>query len=617
MFNTKRKLSDIQMQKYQEVLEFGIGYNTPKPYYDGTFKSAKAKRLIKDIMSDHVVHITVEGGKRGSKDVLAVWGMAQYYMASPDKYHLITGTSVDHAIRTVAVSDGFGLQFLLPHGYFTTENNRKVFRFLDYYGEEKEIHFFAGRDRGDSDSFKGISYGSHYANEAIDQHIDTIMEGSERTIASKWRKVIHTQNPKGSSNEYYEVYEKPKIPKGDRLQNILDIKEEYRKKGKDISRKLNLDRANELKALKRQYLESSVCVTVEELAEKEFEIWKKYQKERRMIIHLYGRKILNDTNTAYRLFEYEYDNPNGVKNGLYFRYHHFTMWDNPSVDEERIKSVQEGYDVNSVRYKRDILGLRASVDGAIWETCEDKNIFDWRFPQVTQLQRVIGIDYGMANDFVIIDFTIDDDNTLYAVSETRFKPKDETLRPTNELYANMVEEVINSRENGEYYLIYVDPSARPFINELLARGMSVKPANNTVSRDKSDDRKMSDKNPDKSVFGIWLVRDGFALRKIMIHSSCYDLINEIQSYVLDPKQLALGKEVPMKINDHGCDALRYVVNTHIRDIRAWKGESVVNARTRLQHQQDKYKPERKDPIDFTDNELDLEYELFLAEFEQF
>ena len=583
LFETKKPITQQQMDKYREIIQYGIGYNID--YWQDTFESAKAKLLIKDILSIHATHITVEGGKRGGKDVIALWAYANYLMLAPDKYHLVTGTTVDHAIRTVAVSDGFGLQYLLPHGMMTTENNRRVFRFLDFYGFEKELHFFAGRDNGDSEAFRGFSYGSHYANEAIQQHINTIKEGAERTISSKWRKIIHTQNPLGVSSNYYEVYENPLIAKDDEIKGYKEQKRYYLTQYKLIYAGIEERRVNEVRKLRDKYFENYKVQTLEELFNKNTLAHTEYMRKEKNINKRYQDELNGGSPSHFREFVEWYANPNRTRNGLYFRYHHFTLRDNLSVSALMVEEVESEYEVGSVRYKRDILGLRASVDGAIWDTFSDSNIYDEDLPNQTGLPRYLSIDYGMANDFVILDITQDDDNTVYVEREIRFIPAKDPRTPTNALYAEMVDEVIQSRENGEYVAVIVDPSARPFINELYSRGINVIRADNTVSNRKDDDKARTDKNPDKQIFGIWLVRDGFATpsgngkRKIMINRKNTHLIDEIMSYVLDSKKLEQGLEVPMKIKDHGCLVGETLVHTKyglkpIKDIQV--GELVYS-----------------------------------------
>lgn len=128
--------------------------------------------------------------------------------------------------------------------------------------------------------------------------------------------------------------------------------------------------------------------------------------------------------------------------------------------------------------------------------------------------------------------------------------------------------MIESRNGGRYLYVIIDPSATSMINLLKAKGIAVKKAQNAVGT-----RTLTTSSEygkvDKSLTGIWLVRDGFARKKIFIHESCSEGINEVVGYSLDSNQLALGIEKPLKINDHFPDVIRYLVNTTIKDVRRW------------------------------------------------
>ena len=90
--------------------------------------------------------------------------------------------------------------------------------------------------------------------------------------------------------------------------------------------------------------------------------------------------------------------------------------------------------------------------------------------------------------------------------------------------------------------------------------------NNVGVKSKHD---ISDKKISNQVTGIWFVRDGFARLKIFIHEDCVDLRNECEGYCLDPAKLKIGVEEPYKLNDHGPDALRYVVSTVVKTQKRW------------------------------------------------
>jgi hypothetical protein len=92
-------------------------------------------------------------------------------------------------------------------------------------------------------------------------------------------------------------------------------------------------------------------------------------------------------------------------------------------------------------------------------------------------------------------------------------------------------------------MVVVDPSAASFHAQLRQDGLSPRPAHNKV------------------LSGIRILMALFAADKLRIHSSCKELLKEIDGYVWDPKATERGEDAPLKQNDHGVDALRYAIKT--------------------------------------------------------
>ncbi|MFC8697724.1 phage terminase large subunit family protein [Streptomyces parvus] len=65
----------------------------------------------------------------------------------------------------------------------------------------------------------------------------------------------------------------------------------------------------------------------------------------------------------------------------------------------------------------------------------------------------------------------------------------------------------------------------------------------------------------KVLSGIRILMALFSADKLEIHSSCKELLKEIDGYVWDPKATERGEDAQLKQNDHGVDALRYAVKT--------------------------------------------------------
>lgn len=556
-------------------------------YADGTFDTQIYKDIHDAILSSSITFVEVEGSIRAGKDVLTLNCYAEFLMLTPDKYHLVTHVTMDAAKKTVYDADGFGIKFLIPHGTLVSVDNRDVFRFTDWNGIEKEVHFFGLSQYNDHEKFRGMNYGSHYANEATRQNILGLKNARDRTTAAKWRKVIYTQNPISPSNPFYEEIEKPLMASEQDCVKIYSLrdrfKDEYRKIKSDYQLKENEIVKTTIKDyLKKQKKSSMDFLSKDEkLVLRKNVLLKKYANRQAREEELYEKYGIT---SKHFVFIEGGDNPNNVKNGLDFRYFHLTLDDNLAITKVRKEEVKASYDINSLHYKRDILGIRALTDGAIYDNLSNDLFYYIDLPiNLMKLgwSRVLAIDYGVMNDFVVLDSYIEPKSKcVFIENEFRFKGSDEKEQraATNELYVNFVKEMINLRENGKYTLLLYDPSARAFANTLASHNIKCQRANNTVKRSKRV-KKLDLENQDQKLFkensGIMLVKDGFGMKKILINKkNCSELINELEGYSFDPKKLKLGIEEPLKIKDHGCDALRYIINTCIKSTSIWRNSKV-------------------------------------------
>ena len=560
-----------QKKEYDALCQNGIGWNIK--YAPGTFefidgkrvlKQPKTKKLYDDIMSRYVTYITVEGGKRGGKDVNALYAYANYLMMCPDKLHLVTGQSQAHAIQTVFEADGFGLKYLLPHGELYTEENRRIFRFIDYYGILKKVFFYGGANANDYTAFEGITFGSHYANEAIYQHPETIAKAATRTFASKFRKIIHTQNPKAGLYTYYIDYEEPKKATIQECEEIEEKKKLYLAalpKNEQVVKEL---KQKAYKSTLDKYLTNLKLASLDDLKLNE-KAYKSFVISIRDVFLSIDRKAEEFLRYDYINFEPYYPNPNGVRNGLNFRYFHFDFYDNLAMTDLERHKVEDSYDKNSIIFKRDVRGIRASANNAIYDTFTERNILKGDKPYYFEGRRYICVDYGMKNDFVAIDCCVTNTNICQVWTECRVHPQVITNKgelPTDTYYVNKIKDLINSKNDGKYISVIVDPSAKSLINELRNNHIRVLKARNDVGLKEKPDKKV-----ENTMVGVRLVRQAFDKQKLFIHESCIEGIAEMQGYSLDDSYLAKGEEVIAKVNDHFPDAVRYLLNTVVRSER--------------------------------------------------
>jgi len=236
---------------------------------------------------------------------------------------------------------------------------------------------------------------------------------------------------------------------------------------------------------------------------------------------------------------------------------HFTMDDNPSLSQETKNKYKSMY--TGVFYERFILGSWKMAQGAIYKDAwSDEILFNDSdmepgFCNNPAYRRYIFIDYGTVNPTVFLD-VIDDGKVLWVVNEYYYDSRKTGVEKSDGQYADDLETFIT--EAGENAIlpmyIIIDPSAASFKTEIRGRSLRSKETIETINAD------------NEVLDGIRMVSSMLHRRLIRINRRCKMLKTEILSYVWDDKAIQKGmKERPIKINDHGPDALRYGVKTLI------------------------------------------------------
>jgi PBSX family phage terminase large subunit len=224
----------------------------------------------------------------------------------------------------------------------------------------------------------------------------------------------------------------------------------------------------------------------------------------------------------------------------------FTIDDNPYLPKEYVADLKKSF--WGAFYDRFILGLWVAASGKIYDMFDDGNIYtDENRPKGLKYvaARRIAVDYGTQNPCTFLDI-YDDGVTLWVDNQYWWDGKKEQRQKTDAHYVTDMKAFIGK----DPAQITCDPSAASFIAALKQSGIYVKAADNEV------------------IGGIRAVGTLIAQRNIRVHRDrCRNLIREIQSYAWDDKALKKGAEAPIKTDDHGCDALRYDVNTNVQKWR--------------------------------------------------
>ncbi len=152
-----------------------------------------------------------------------------------------------------------------------------------------------------------------------------------------------------------------------------------------------------------------------------------------------------------------------------YNYGHFTIVDNYSIDDDRLRAILKTYDKNTVWYKRDIKGERAVAEGVIFRRFADNNepylYDDTELENVSKI--VMGIDFGgngSMTTFVAVAY-LNRYHDFRAVDEEHIPlsadiDADKICEKFIEFYKRLI------KEYGKVDWIFPDSAATTMINSL-------------------------------------------------------------------------------------------------------------------------------------------------------
>lgn len=229
---------------------------------------------------------------------------------------------------------------------------------------------------------------------------------------------------------------------------------------------------------------------------------------------------------------------------------HFTMDDNPSLDEETKERYRKMF--VGVFFQRFILGLWVLAEGIIYpnfskekHTIKEKDLpdkFDYYY---------VSSDYGITNPQVFLLCAIKYINNkphVYILREYYNKGtkknksgQEEKITKTDAMF---LKDYLTMVEGLDIRRTIIDPSATSLINLFKQNKINVKEADNAV------------------INGITVVLNWLDEERIhIVAEKCPNLLREFASYIWDEKAQERGEDKPIKQNDHAMDALRYLLQT--------------------------------------------------------
>ena len=227
----------------------------------------------------------------------------------------------------------------------------------------------------------------------------------------------------------------------------------------------------------------------------------------------------------------------------------YTIFDNPYLPKDFVDNLCREY-AGTVYYDRLVMGRWKRAEGLIFQSFKSEHVYadkDKPLGLNRIASRTIACDYGTTNPCVFLDI-YDTGDVIYIDREYRWDSRSKEAQMTGQpqktdsQYADDM--AVFMGDDPQYFCpIIVDPSAASFIQELRARGWSVKAADNTV------------------LDGIRKMSSLFSRGKIRINANCKGLIDELYSYVWDERAALIGEDKPVKESDHGVDGCRYYTNS--------------------------------------------------------
>lgn len=212
----------------------------------------------------------------------------------------------------------------------------------------------------------------------------------------------------------------------------------------------------------------------------------------------------------------------------------FNLDDNPSLDTVYKNAIKASF--TGVWFKRFVMGEWCQASGAIYPDWDENNVYSKDYP--TPNYYLVGIDYGTTNATAAVLCAVTPNKwPQFRVEAEYYYDSEKAGRAKTD--AELVKDIKDFIGYKNVSSIYIDPAAASLKVALRQADLPVVDANNDVL--------LGIRTCNKFIYG----------KNIIVHKSCKNLIEQIQSYAWCPKAQDRGEDKPIKKDEHSCDALRY------------------------------------------------------------
>jgi len=245
----------------------------------------------------------------------------------------------------------------------------------------------------------------------------------------------------------------------------------------------------------------------------------------------------------------------------------FRLEDNPYLPVGFVEATRREH--TGLWYRRLILGEWVAAEGAVYDMLDlERHLVD-TLPHIDPWW--LAVDYGTTNPLHALLYGLGVDGRLYVAREWRWDSRERHRQLTDAEYSERLRTWLEGGADGAFLIdgrparvpvrrLILDPSAASFYAQLRRDGW-VRP------RDAEND----------VIDGIRYTASLISADRLRIHASCEHLVRELCGYSWDEKASERGLDAPLKVADHGADALRYGCYSTRRHTRHWLALDVKEA----------------------------------------
>ena len=239
----------------------------------------------------------------------------------------------------------------------------------------------------------------------------------------------------------------------------------------------------------------------------------------------------------------------GLKDNDEWKSFHYTSYDNPHVPNSEIEKAKN--DMGEDLFEQEYMGNFTRMEGMVYKEWNRAYHLmpEWKPDPGSEVWRTM--DFGATNPTVCLWIHVNNEDEVIVFDE--YYQTEQTI----DFHAGVL---LSKHSEFDYRLTFGDPSGKQEMLDYATRGLYITPAVKTAPGDQG--WVISGINEIKALLKV---NPSNGRPKLFITENCVNFIREFENYrwAVAPKNPnAPVRDVPIKVDDHGPDALRMFVVSH-------------------------------------------------------